>query len=159
MADLFSGFMRGRCFLFGILLVLGLSITCRKREEPPPVIVHVLRDPSSPFAKNIRQGDLQFGLSKERLKSGKWIMVATNEGNSYPTLVRRLGDARDDLLILNAASDLPETVAVRDHIGRPQLICGGAQAYIPDWVSGERREATEMYLRFLVAHCEAGGGH
>ena len=84
-------------------------------------------------------------------------MVATNEGNSYPTLVRRLADTPEDLLILNTASDLPESIAVHDHIGRPQLICGGAQAYIPDWVSGEQREAAEMYLRFLVAHSEAEG--
>jgi hypothetical protein len=86
-------------------------------------------------------------------------MVATNEGNSYPTLVRRLADTPEDLLILNAASDLPESIAVRDHLGKPQLICSGAQAYIPDWVSGEQREVTDMYLRFLVAHCEAGGVH
>ena len=76
-----------------MLLFLGLSTACSKRELPPPVVVHVLRDPSAPFAKNLRQGDLQFGLSKARLNSGRWIMVATNEGrSSYPTLLRRLAE-------------------------------------------------------------------
>ena len=150
---------QGCGFLFGVLVVLGVSIACSKREETPPVIVHVLRDPSAPFAKNLRQADLQFGLSKARLNSGKWMMVATNEGSSYPTLVRRLADTPEHLLILDSASDLPDSAAVREHVGKPQLICGGAQAYIPDWVSGEQREATEIYLRFLVAHCEAGGVH
>jgi hypothetical protein len=142
-------------FLFGVFLVLSVSLACKEREYPPPVIVHVLRDPSAPFAKNLRQTDLQFGLSKARLNGGKWVMVATNEGNSYAILVRRLADTPEDLLILNSPSDLPDIVAVRDHVGEPQLVCGGASAYIPDWVSSEQREATEMYLRFLVVHCEA----
>jgi hypothetical protein len=81
-------------------------------------------------------------------------MIATNEGNSYPMLVRRLADTPEDLLILNSQLDLPETAIVRDHIGKPQLICGRQLSYIPDWVSGEVREAAEMYLRFLVVHCE-----
>ncbi len=83
-------------------------------------------------------------------------MIASNEGNSYSTLVRRLADTPEDLVILNSLSDLPDRAAVRDHIGNPQLVCGGAPAYIPDWVSGEQREAAEMYLRFIVTHCEAG---
>ena len=82
-------------------------------------------------------------------------MIATNEGNSYPMLVRRLADTPEDLLILNSQSDLPETATVRDHVGQAQLICGRQPSYIPDWVSGELREGAEMYLRFLVAHCEA----
>jgi hypothetical protein len=82
-------------------------------------------------------------------------MIATNEGNSYPMLVGRLADSPWDLLILNSPSDLPDSAVVRDHVGKPQTICGGALAYIPDWVSGEQREATEMYLRFLLVHCEA----
>ncbi len=86
-------------------------------------------------------------------------MIATNEGTSYTTLVRRLADTPEDLLILNSPSDLPDGAAVRDHVGKPQRICGEAPAYIPDWVSGEQREATEMYLRFLVIHCEATGAH
>jgi hypothetical protein len=139
----------------GIIVLLGMSLACKKREYPQPIIVHVLRDPTASFAKNLRQADLQFDLSEARVKSGKWMMIATNEGNSYPMLVRRLADTPEDLLILNSQSDLPETAAVRDHVGKSQPVCGGAPAYIPDWVSGEVREATEMYLRFLIAHCRA----
>jgi hypothetical protein len=139
--------------LFGVSLILGMTTAC-KREDAPPIIVHVLHDPSASFAKSLRQTDLQFGLTKPRLNSGKWVMVATNEGNSYPTLVRRLADTQQDLLILNSPSDLPDTAAVRGHVGKPQLVCGGAPAYIPDWVSGESREAAEMYLQYLTAHCD-----
>lgn len=153
------GCHRGCRFLFGMLLFVGVSIACGKREGTSPVLVHVLRDPSAPFAKDLRHADLQFGVSRARLNSGKWIMVATNEGSSYPTLVRRLADSQEEMLILDSASDLPDSAAVGDHLGKPQLICGGTPAYIPDWVSGEQREAAEMYLRFLVARCEVGGAH
>jgi hypothetical protein len=139
--------------LFGVSLILGMTTAC-EREDAPPIIVHVLRDPSASFAKSLRQTDFQFGLTKPRLKSGKWVMVATNEGNSYPTLVRRLADTQQDLLILNSPSDLPDTPAVRGHVGKPQFVCGGTPAYIPDWISGESREAAEMYLKYLAAHCE-----
>jgi len=140
---------------FLVFLLLSTSLACEKREHPAPLIVHVLRDPSASFAKNLRLADLQFGLSKARVKSGRWVMVATNEGNSYPTLMRQLADTPWDLLILNLPSDLPDSPVVRDHVRGPHLICGGAPAYIPDWVKGEQREAAEMYLHFLVLHCEA----
>lgn len=81
-------------------------------------------------------------------------MVATNEGDSYPTLVRRLAETQQDLLILNSLADFPDTAAVGGRVGKPQLICGATPAYIPDWVSGESREAAEMYLQYLKSHCE-----
>lgn len=70
-------------------------------------------------------------------------------------LLQRLGDKHgEDLVILNSTSDLPASATVRNQLGTQRLICGGAAAYIPDWVSGESRDATEMYLQYLVAHCE-----
>jgi hypothetical protein len=80
-------------------------------------------------------------------------MVATNEGNSYHFLLDRLSDNQPDLLLLNSAADLAGNPAVRDHVGRPQPICDGALAYIPDWDSGENRDAATIYLRYLAAHC------
>lgn len=130
MASFFGASQRRLYSLLGILVALGVCISCKKSESPAPVMVHVFYDSSAPFAKNLRQADLQFGLSKARVNGGKWIMTAKNEGNSYPTLVRYLADSREDLLILNSPSDLPD--AVRDHAGKPQLVCGGAPAYIPD---------------------------
>jgi hypothetical protein len=145
--------------LSGVFLVLSLFLGCEERSHPTPVVVHVLRDASASFAKNLRQADLEFGSSKARLSSGRWMMIATNEGDSYPALVKRLAPTTEDLVVLNSLSDLPDVAAVKDHVGRPQFICGGAPAYIPDWVSGEQREATEIYLRFLLVHCAGSGTH
>jgi hypothetical protein len=69
-------------------------------------------------------------------------------------LQRLIGDNQgEDLVILNSPADLPASAAVQNQLWKQRPICGGAAAYIPDWVSGETREATEMYLQYLVAHC------
>jgi hypothetical protein len=139
---------------FIVFLLLAACISCKHRELSQPVIVHVLRDPSASFAKRLRDADLQFALTKPHLNNRMEVLVTTNEGSSFPKLQQRLADTPQDLLILSSQSDLPEDAGVRDRLGKPQLICGVATAYIPDWVSGEEREATEMYLRFLEAHCD-----
>jgi hypothetical protein len=141
---------------FAIFVVLGITSACRRTELVDPVVVHVLRDPSAPFATNLERADWQFASAKPHLNNGKGVMIATNEGRSFPILLRKLDTRGQELLILNSQKDVSEVAGVRNHIGRPQLICGGASAYVPDWVSGDEREATEMYLRFLVAHCDGG---
>jgi hypothetical protein len=118
-----------------------------------PLIVHVLRDPSASFARTLRNADLQFGLTKPHLKSGKGIMVATNEGDSFPKLLRRFADSTPDLLILDSQADVPDDPRVRNQVGKAELVCGQHPAFIPTSVSGEEREAAEMYLRFLVSRC------
>jgi hypothetical protein len=77
--------LRFGAFLFGILLVLPVWIACQKKKsEAPAFIVHVLRDPSSPIARNLRQAGWQFASAKPHLSSGRALTVATNEGSSYP---------------------------------------------------------------------------
>ena len=143
------------CLFFGAVLVLGASSACKANEDSP-LVVNVLRDPSAPIAKSLSQADLQFGLTKPHLSSGRGVMIGTNAGSgSFPMLLHRLGDKQgEDLVILNSPSDLPANAAVQSQLGKQRPVCGGAIAYIPDWVSGDSREATEMYLQYLVAHCE-----
>ena len=135
-----------------LLPAVVLCTSCRRSEPPVPLIVHVLRDPSASFAGKLRNADLQFGLMKPHLKSGKGIMVATNEGDSFPKLLRRFAESTPDLLILESQADVPDNV--RNQMGKAELVCGQHPAFIPTSVSGELREASEMYLQFLASHCE-----
>jgi hypothetical protein len=135
-------------------LALGICVSCGQRESSQTVVVHVLRDPSAQFAGRLRRADSQFALTKPHLKNGKMVGVATNEGNSFPKLLQRIEDMPPSLLILDSQSNLPADVASRVQLGRPEQVCGGKQAYMPIRVSGEEREAAEMYLRFLEAHCD-----
>jgi hypothetical protein len=80
-------------------------------------------------------------------------MVATNEGDSFPKLLRRFSEFTPDLLILYSQADVPDDPATRDQLGRAESVCGQHPAFIPASVSGELREASQMYLRFVASHC------
>jgi len=84
-----------------LLPAVVLCTSCRRSEPPVPLIVHVLRDPSASFAGKLRNADLQFGLMKPHLKSGKGIMVATDEGDSFPKLLRRFAESTPICLSLS----------------------------------------------------------
>jgi hypothetical protein len=129
--------------------------SCKRSEVPAPVIVHVRHDLPGSAANSLLRTDLQFALTNARLGNGKLVMIATESVSQYR--LRRLADSGEDLLILNSQRDLPNTELARDHLGKQQIVCGRAVSYVPDWVSGEARQATEIYLQFLVAHCESAG--
>ncbi|MGA9529680.1 MAG: hypothetical protein WBS24_16320 [Terriglobales bacterium] len=118
------------------------------------MIVHVYRDWAKPFAKPLRQADLQFGLTKPHLRSGKNVMIATIEGHSlgFTHVLGQLDQDQPALLVLDTERDIPND-ATRQELGSPIFVCGGHPAYIANWVTGEQREAATMYLAYVSAHC------
>jgi hypothetical protein len=140
--------------VFILLVVVILSTSCKHSEPSAPLVIHVLRDPSSSFAGKLRAADLQFALTKPHLKSGKAIMVATNEGDSFPKLLRRFAEFTPDLLIFDSQAEMPDDPNIRNQVGKAEPVCGQHPAFIPTSVSGEQREAAQMYLQFLASHCD-----
>lgn len=98
---------------------------------------------------------MQFGLAEPRVKSGKAVLVATNEGNSFAKLEKRFSETAPELLILNSMADIPREPSVRSQLGNAELVCGQHPAFIPTSISGEQREASQIYLQFVVSHCDA----
>jgi hypothetical protein len=137
-----------------LCLVFICCVSCGLRKSSEPVVVHVLRDPDGLFAERLRQSDRQFASTRPHLENGKYIIVATNEGNSYAYLLQRVRQTPPSLLIVNSQSDLPADIASLVQPRTPRPICAAA-AYTPKTLSTEEREATEMYLRFLEGHCES----
>lgn len=131
-----------------LLVVVALGTSCWRTESPAPVIVHVLRDPSSSFARKLGQADLQFGLTKPHLKNGKVVMVATNEGNSFQMLLRQFTESPPDLLILDSQAELPDDAAIRKQVGKAEPVCGQHPAFIPTSASSE-------YERPLKCICDS----
>jgi len=133
-----------------------MCLSCQKTE--PLLVVHVMRDTSKPFASKLRQSDMQFGLTKPHLRNGKGVIAATFEATSFPQLLAKVDQLAPDLLILDKQGDLPDQ-GVMGRLGASRPVCGGHPAYVPDWVSGEEREAATMYLDFLTTHCESTPAH
>lgn len=144
-----------RTFRLSILCIaLAGCASCGRNERPAqaPIVVHVLRDASAKFADPLRTGELQFALTRPHLENGRLIVVSTNEGDSYAKLLRRVTDFPPTLLIVDSQSQLPSDVASLVRLATPESVCGGI-AYMPNAVSGEERDAAELYLRFLEIHC------
>ncbi len=136
-----------------VVILLVSSISCKNVRTPAPLVVHVLRDPSGGFAGELSRADLQFALASPNVHSGRSVQVQTNDDVSFMNLPKRLQAFRPDVLILDSAANIPDDPAVRNQLGEPEHVCGGHPAFVPSSVSGEQREAAEMYLRFLVSRC------
>ena len=139
--------------LIATLVLLGLLTSCKKSSTPAPVVVHVLRDAS--FAGDLFRFEVQFGLTNPRLPSGRAVKVETTDDIPFMDILKRLKAYSPDVLILNSLANIPNDLAVRDQLGRSELVCGMHPAFIPASVSGEKREAAGMYLRFLASRCPA----
>jgi len=139
-----------------LMLVFATLVcsSCRRNESASVLLVQVLRDPHSQFAATLRQQTDQFTASKPHV-AGKNVLIATNEGGpSFAAeLPHLLAKTKPEILILNSESDLPNDAGLRDELGKSELVCGRKLAYIPSWVGGPKREAAEMYIRFLKQHC------
>jgi hypothetical protein len=135
--------------------ILVLATSSCKHEQASPVVVHVLRDTKATFAARLRKADLQFALTKPRLRDGRPIIVATNEGDSFAYLFHRLSSSPDseELIILDSEADIPLDAAVQKQLGDQRPVCGTHPAFIPAGVEAQPREAAESYLRFLSEHC------
>jgi hypothetical protein len=90
-----------------------------------------LRDPLAKFADPLRATDSQFALTKPRLVNGRLVVVATNEGDSYAKLLRRVSDMPPTLLVIDSRSELPADVASLVRPATPESVCGGI-VYIPN---------------------------
>jgi hypothetical protein len=145
-----------RLLLLPILLTIAAT-SCRHRDSSTPVVVHVLRDTSASFVKSLREADLQF-TAIPRYLGDRQIVIATNEGNSFPLLLGRFPERTPDLLILESEADLSPNPSVKSQLGKPVQVCGQFPAFVPTPISGDQRDAAEMYLQFLASHCVAVSG-
>lgn len=145
-----------RLHVLGITLaLLGFGASCKRSQLTPPVVIHVWRDSSASFADNLKRADLQFGSIGPELKNGKPVMVATNEGDSFAMLLKQFAESTPELLILESENDMPSDPDVRDQLREGTPVCGPHPAFIPSSVSGDRREAAQMYVEFLRSHCKS----
>jgi hypothetical protein len=140
--------MRMAFLTIALIISSGLMLSCKHTEGEPPIIVHVVRDPSARFADQLRRATRWFDAKHVRLGNGKDIIIATNEGGSFSELLSRVPDMKPDVVILSS-----DGAAEHEYGSQAVIVCGEQRAYIPAWVSGAQRAASQEYVTFLSANC------
>jgi hypothetical protein len=135
------------------VLLLGVSTSCSHSDAP--VVIHVFRDIHASFVEELKRAELQFSTTQRRVKSGKPVIVATNEGTSFQFLLTQFKESAPEVVIFDSQANIPFDSAVRSQLAKSELVCGQHPSFIPTSISGEEREAAEMYVRFLVSQCPA----
>lgn len=141
---------RAHAFIAALVL-LGSGTSCKNSRPAAPVVVHVLRDPY--FAADLTQANVQFIRTSPRAHSGRSVTLEAKDDVPYWDVVKRLKVSAPEVLILYSQEFVPDDPAIRSQLGASQVVCGTHSAFIPTSVSGEEREAAQVYLNFLVSHC------
>jgi hypothetical protein len=90
-----------------VCVFIGSCFSCHKESQQGPVLVHVVRDPSGQFSQVLKQVTYRFDLTGARLRNGRPVMIATNEGDSFSKLLKQSGSAKPEILILNSQERFP----------------------------------------------------
>jgi len=114
-----------------------------------PVIVRVFRDSK---LDSRRQLDKKlYAFTGQRMKSGRPIVVGTFD-TDYEDGLRRLGDWKPQLIVLDSPDDLPKLELEATHTPTIRNACApprNCPAFVPTWVSGEQSEAAQLVLNAI----------
>jgi hypothetical protein len=144
----------------GLLLFLLLEISgCKPPAKPGDqfVFVRCYRDINAPFQPWLTKVAYEFSSPQPRTRSGKPILILTDETSDFEkTLSEDVGtNVHPDLIIVSSASQIPQNLAISKELKDAKDICPRQTpclAFIPPWVQGDQRDATNLYIDFLLAH-------
>jgi len=142
----------------GVVLLLEIS-GCKPPAKPEDqfVSVRLYRDRHAPFEPWLTKVSYEFSIPQPTTRSGKPILITTNEAEDFDKELSDLGTARlhPDLIIVSSVSQIPQNLAISKQLKDPKDICPRQTpclAFIPPWVQGDQRDATDLYITFLLAH-------
>jgi len=141
-----------------LFLLLRMS-GCKSPAKPEDqfVFVRCYQDLNAPFEPWLTKVAYEFSSPQPRTQSGRPILISTvNESNDFdkalPDVATRL---HPDLIIVSSASQIPQNLAISKELKDAKDICPRQTpclALIPPWVQGDQRDATDLYINFLLAH-------
>jgi len=140
-----------------LFLLLGIS-GCKApaKSEAQVVVVHCYRDMNAPFARWLFEVSSEFHSMQPRAESGKPILITTYETSDFEKGLSDIGTRlHPDLIIVSSASQIPQNLEISKELKNAKNICPGRSpclAFIPPWVQGDQRDATNLYIDFLLAH-------
>ena len=140
-------------------LFLFLSISgcnARGKSEAQVVAVGCYRDINAPFQPWFFEVSSEFSSRQPRTESGKPILITTHETSDFEKGLSDIGTRlHPDLVIVSSASQVPQNLEISKELKDAKNICPSRSpclAFIPPWVQGDQRDATNLYIAFLLAH-------
>ena len=140
-----------------LLLLSVLLLGCKSRRKSNTVVVHLLRNLSSPYGSELDRRILDFQGSNPRLGSGEPITVESETGD-YKQLLEKQTSTNDDidLIVLDAAADASGNPVLTSALGSAVNVCAGLKAcptvipsIVPSQITGENRDAALQFQSFL----------
>jgi hypothetical protein len=140
-----------------LLLLAPLLLGCKPRHKSPTVVVHLLRNLSSPYGTELDHRLLDFQGTDPKLASGAPIMVESSTGDYKQMLEKQTSSNQDvDLIVLDSVDDAKNSPAIMSAIGSAVNVCAGLKAcptnvpaIIPSQIGGDDREAAQAFVNFL----------
>jgi hypothetical protein len=135
------------------LLLVALSVTSCHRHSTD-LRVRVLYSAQNPATLKLQQAEREFSFTDPRLRNAKpFVIASAASADPGSQIADRPRSQNLDLLILKSAAELPDIPDLRKAMGDSFSVCQQAVAYIPEWVSDERREGAARFLQYLSTHC------
>ena len=140
-----------------LLLLLGIS-GCKApgKSEAQVVVVGCYRDMNAPFEPWFFETSSEFASKQLRTKNGKPILITTYETSDFVKGLSDIGTRlHPDLVIVSSASQILQNLEISKELKNAKNICPSRSpclAFIPPWVQGDQRDATNLYIDFLLAH-------
>jgi hypothetical protein len=140
-----------------LLLLAPLLIGCKPRRKSQTVVVHLLRNLSSPYGSELDRRILDFQGTIPRLKSGQQILVESETGD-YKQLLEKQSDSNQDvdLIVMDSADDAKSNSVLMAQLNSAVNVCAGLKAcptvtpsIIPSQIGGDDREAAQTFQSFL----------
>lgn len=140
-----------------LLVLVPLLFGCKPRRKSQTVVVHLLRNLSSPYGSELDRRILDFQGTIPRLKSGQQILVESETGD-YKQLLEKQSDSNQDvdLIVMDSADDAKSNSVLVSQLNSAVNVCAGLRAcptvtpsIIPSQIGGDDREAAQTFQSFL----------
>jgi len=140
-----------------LLLLVAVCSGCNHRRKSQTVVVHLLRNLSSPYGSELDRRILDFQGNNPRLSAGQPITVESETGD-YQSMVDKENSGSEDvdLIILDKAEDAKNSLVLQNALAGAPNVCAALKAcpavvpaIIPPQISGDSRQAAQKFVDFL----------
>jgi hypothetical protein len=140
-----------------LLIAIALLSGCKHRAKNSPVVVHVLRNLSSPYGSEMDHRILDYQGSNPKLPSGQPITIQSETGDYKDMLTKQTATSEGvDVIVLDSGDDVQGNSVLQAAVPQATNVCAGLKAcptvipaIIPAQVGGATRDAAQSFVIFL----------